>query len=75
MPASAQKTLIKHVDYYIKLGEIGKEFGEFTGTLNLMKEVEVGSIRNHFRGPTLWGLKNGKKQLQIEVLFEEAVEG
>ena len=34
-----------------------------------MKEVEVGVVGNHFRGPSLWGLKSGKKQLQIEALF------
>ena len=63
------------MDYYLRLGQIGKGFGDFTGTLNVLKEVEVGALRSHFRGPSLWGLKSGKRQLQIEALYEEAVEG
>ncbi len=65
LPEKAQKYLIRHSDYYINLGQIGKGYGDFTGTLTLMKEVEVGALRSQFRGVSLWGLKSGKKQLQI----------
>lgn len=69
IPANAQKILIKHSDYYIKLGQVGKGYDDFTGTLTLMKEVEVGALRSQFRGPSIWGLKSGKKQVQIEALY------
>lgn len=66
---------MKCADYYLQLGKVGKGYSDFTGTLRILKEVEVGTLRSVFRGPSLWGIKASRKGLRIESLYEELMEG
>jgi hypothetical protein len=66
--------LLKYADYYLQLGKVGKGYSDFTGSLRILKEVEVGTLRSVFRGPSLWGIKATRKALRIESLYE-AMEG
>lgn len=67
--------LIKCADYYLQLGKVSKGYSDFTGSLRVLKESEVGTLRSVFRGPSLWGIKTTRKALKIESLYEEVMEG
>ena len=53
---------------------MGKGYNDFTGSISVLKEVETCSIRTNYRGVSIWGIKNRKKEFRIESLYEQAVE-
>ena len=56
-----RKVLLKHSDVYLKISQVGKGYSEFTGVMSVLKEVQVGTIRNQLNGNIVWGLKKEKR--------------
>lgn len=57
--------LLTFTDYYLQIGKVGQGYGDFNSTLTILKEVQAGQIRTKYRGVSLWGIKNKKKELRI----------
>jgi len=53
--------LVKYSDYFIEVSKLGKGYEDFTGSLTIVKEVECAALRTCLRGPSVWGLKGGRK--------------
>ena len=60
-------------DYYMQIGKIGQGYDDFSSTLTTLKEVQTSQIRTKYRGVSIWGIKNKKKEIRIENLYEMAV--
>ena len=41
--------------------------------MTIIKEIPTCQIRTNYRGESIWGLKNKKKEISIEALYEQAV--
>ena len=41
--------------------------------MGILKEVQCCQIRSKYRGVGIWGIKNKKKELRIEELYETAI--
>jgi len=57
--------LIKYSDYYLQIDKVSKGYDDFVGSINIIKEVEVGAMKLINRGQTIWGLKLSKRELLI----------
>jgi hypothetical protein len=68
-----RKKLLLYSDYYLQMGKIGAGYDDFSSTLTILKEAQTCQIRTKYRGTSIWGIKNKKKELRIEALYEMAV--
>jgi hypothetical protein len=66
--------MIYFSDYYLQIDKVGKGYKDFTGSISVLKEVETCAIRSNYRGVSIWGIKNRKKEFRIEALYEQAVD-
>lgn len=60
-----RRKLLVYGDYYLQIGKIGQGYDDFSSTLTILKEVQTSQIRTKYRGASIWGIKNKKKELRI----------
>ena len=73
IPEKVRVKLITYSDYYLQLGKVGEGYQDFSATLKVIKQAPTCQIRSTYRGESLWGIKNKKRQVLIEGLYEQAV--
>jgi len=58
----------------MQINKIGQGYTDFCSSLTILKEIQPCQIKTKNRGVSIWGIKNRKKELRIESLYEEVIE-
>ena len=75
VPSEVRNCLLQHSDDYLKIERVGSGYDDFSASLTVLKESEVGTIRSHLRGQSIWGIKSSRREIRIEPIYEQPLEG
>jgi hypothetical protein len=70
--AEVRAVFLLHCDFYFQIGRVSEQYGDFSATLTVLKEVQTGQLSAN-RGVTVWGIANRNREMRILPLYESAV--